>query len=462
MAPVLCPAGFVCQELELRGPSYHCPKGYFCPIGVKTSHHGGIPNSSEGLENWQWITSVDSGAVWFNTSARRGHFKAFQRHPPATGWGHREHHPTNNLLAEQPIPCPLGYFCGQGVATEVSVPMNYSTPQKCFNGFFCPAGSTTPEGSGPCPSGYFCPTLFQAIACPPGQFCPGVANTKPKDCMPGTYNPFSTQSNCTLCHSGFICPEWASIAPRKCPPGFVCVAQGLSAPVLICPPGYFCQEGTSTLNPADSTQMRPLPCLPGTFCLGGVAHNLTINWIGLESAGSSAPQICTEGTFCEEASVSPSGSGPCFAGHYCPPGMSYPVETPIGTFAANEGSVVPMLCFPGTYAPLTGGNECRVCPAGYTCPSYGTYEPTLCDIGHYRSVSDSVTCRPCPTGTFSSSAGITDVSFCLPCPPGRICGVQAMVNLTESNVRQCDRPPRESVKAAHSDVIKELMSSCIV
>ena len=98
-----------------------------------------------------------------------------------------------------------------------------------------------------------------------------------------------------------------------------------------------------------------------------------------------------------------------------------------------------MLCFPGTYAPLTGANECRVCPSGYTCPSYGTYEPTVCEVGHYRSLSDSVTCRPCPTGTFSSSPGVTDISSCLPCPPGRICGVQAMVNLTESNVRQTGR-----------------------
>ncbi|CAM9097538.1 unnamed protein product, partial [Hapterophycus canaliculatus] len=430
-APVLCPAGFVCHKLGLTGPWNPCPEGHFCPGGVKTSRNDGISNSSDG---YQWIANFESGAAFFNTSSRNEQFEPFKRPRPAAGEGRREHAPNRTILAEQPLPCPIGFYCRQGVASETPVPKNFSTPQRCFNGFFCPRGSFTPEGSGPCPTGYFCPTTLQAIECPQGQFCPGVANTKPRDCTPGTYNPFMAQSNCSLCESGYFCPGWASVAPQICPPGFVCVAQGLSAPVLLCPSGYFCKEGTLTLNPADPVEQRPLPCPRGTFCLGGVAHNLTIDWIALAPEGASAPQTCTEGTFCEEGSVSPSGSGPCFEGHYCPPGISYPIETPIGNFAADEGSVVPMLCFPGTYAPLKGANECRVCPSGYTCPSYGTYEPTVCEVGHYRSLSDSVTCRPCPTGTFSSSLGVTDVSSCLPCPPGRICGVQAMVNLTESNV----------------------------
>lgn len=431
-SPVVCPAGFVCHELGLRTPSVPCPKGHFCPSGVKTSNHNGVSNSSDGLK---WVLIPESGAAYFNSTMRIYQFEEFARIGSATGQGQWEHSPSKGVLAEQPVPCPIGHYCGEGVSIENPEPKNFSTPQTCFDGFFCPRGSFSPEGSGPCPTGFLCPTPLQAIPCPQGQFCPGTANTKAKDCLPGTYNPLVSQSNCTICESGHICPGWARIFPELCPPGFVCVTQGLSAPVLLCPSGYFCEEGTLTLNPADSIEKRPRPCPSGTFCLGGVAHNMSIDWIALAPEGSSAPQTCTEGMYCQEASVSPSGSGPCFEGHYCPPGISYPIETPIGNFAADQGSVVPMLCFPGTYAPLTGANECRVCPAGYTCPSYGTYEPTVCQIGHYRSLSDSVTCRPCPAGTFSSSSGITDVSSCLPCPPGRICGVQAMVNLTESNVR---------------------------
>ena len=191
---------------------------------------------------------------------------------------------------------------------------------------------------------------------------------------------------------------------------FVCVALGLSAPVMLCPAGYFCREGTLTLNPSDTTPLRPMPCAPGTFCLAGVAHNLTIDWIPTRPEAATAPQTCTEGTYCELGSASPAGSGPCFPGHYCPPGSVYPTEVPIGRFSARNGSVAPTLCFPGTYAPLKSTVQCRVCPAGYQCAAYGTYEPSICEAGTYRSLADSVTCRLCPQGTWSVLPGVTDIS----------------------------------------------------
>lgn len=444
-SPLPCPAGFVCHETHLNIPRYPCPRGQFCPLGVKTARHDGVSNSSDG-QLWIWFAEL--GVGYPNSTSTTPWLRFINRIGSATGQTIREDVLIAAVLAEQPIPCPIGYYCGEGVAIEVPEMANYSTPQRCFDGFFCPRGSSYPEGSGPCPTGYYCPTPIEAIPCAQGQFCPGVANVRPKDCLPGTYNPSVSQSNCTTCESGYICPGWARILPEVCPPGFVCTGRGLSAPVVLCPSGYFCKEGTMTVNPADPIKQRPRPCPPGTFCLGGVSHSVSIDWIALAPEGASAPQTCTEGTYCQAASVSPSGSGPCFEGHYCPPGISYPIETPVGNFAADEGSVVPMLCFPGTYAPLTGASECRICPAGYTCPSYGTYEPTVCQVGHYRSLSDSVTCRPCPTGTFSSSSGMTDTSSCLPCPPGRICGVEAMVNLTESNVRTVHVKKSETILSA--------------
>ncbi len=231
---------------------------------------------------------------------------------------------------------------------------NFSTPQKCLDGFFCAAGSANPEGSGPCPTGYYCPNPSEAIACPEGHFCPGIANVFPIECLPGTYQPSIASSNCTLCPKGHICPGWGRITAELCPAGFVCVSSGLSASVLLCPPGYWCAEGTRTLDPYDNTTttFRPLPCPAGTFCLGGVARNFTIDWLTDTGGGHQAPQACLEGTFCGPASVSSQGSGPCLPGHYCPPGSEMPLQTPMGNFAPSEGSIVPQLCFPGTYTAM--------------------------------------------------------------------------------------------------------------
>jgi hypothetical protein len=412
-------------------------------VFVREINRGRILSPIARLARSEWRTDNETGVVTFRPEVRSWSF--IKRQLPATGQVRHEHPPHGHtcehgrctdgaldLVAEQPFPCPLGTYCKTGVASPVSIPKNFSTPQRCFDGFFCPRGTVSPEGQGPCPTGYFCPTQTEAYICPRGQYCPGVGNIKPLDCYPGTYNPDFGRSNCTLCPTGHICSGWRRTAPEICPAGFVCIALGLSAPALLCPPGYFCKEGTLTLNPSDTTPLRPKPCAAGTFCLAGVAHNLTIDWIPTRADGSTAPQTCTEGAYCGVASSSPSGSGACFPGHYCPPGSSYPTQAAIGSFASKNGSVVSTLCFPGTYAPLKSTVTCRVCPAGYQCRGYGTYEPSICPAGTYRSLADSVTCRMCPGGTWSSIPGIPDISYCEPCPAGRVCGIQQMIDLKQS------------------------------
>jgi hypothetical protein len=127
-----------------------------------------------------------------------------------------------------------------------------------------------------------------------------------------------------------MCPGWGEILPETCPAGFVCNALGLSFPVVMCPPGYFCEEGTLTIDPSASVQARPRPCQSGTFCLGGVASQSVIEWIPIQPYGANRPQYCIEGTYCKIATLSSSGTGLCFPGHYCPPNSSYPTVTPLG------------------------------------------------------------------------------------------------------------------------------------
>ncbi|KAK7253707.1 hypothetical protein SO694_00002342 [Aureococcus anophagefferens] len=448
--PVLCPGGFVCSDLGEREPKTLCPPGHYCNPGTKSSDPFAFANNSE------YERDAETGVVYLVPPRRD--WRLDRRSLPETGTYAPGIHPprpfdasrpmssSRAVLAELPFPCPPGTYCARGASSPVSIPGNFSTPQRCFDGYFCPAGSGSPEGEGPCPTGHFCPTQMLAVACPLGHHCPGVGNTFPRECVPGTYNGLAGMSNCTLCPTGHICPGWTRVAPEICPAGFVCSSLGLSMPVLTCPEGYFCPKGTLTLDSSDPTAHRPVPCAPGTFCVGGVAHNLTIPWIPARPGGISAPQVCTEGTFCREASPSAVGSRSCYPGHYCPPGVSYPIQVPLGSFADDVGYVAPTTCFPGTYAPLSAALTCSVCPAGYSCSGYGTYEPKICVAGTYRSLADSVTCRLCPTGTYSTSNGSTDISLCLPCPEGRVCGEQGMFNLSVS-----DRCPEGHVCGTGTD-----------
>lgn len=435
--PVLCRAGMVCDTHGLQVPIKSCPSGHYCRKGTKTA------NNSDFTANPEYAIDKETQQATFLDTQRAWAF--IQRVAPAIG-SRRIEHPSLEtscdtrlcvenitvLLAERPYSCPVGMYCKRGVASQHLQPKNFSTPQKCFQGFFCPRGSSTPEGQGPCPTGHYCPTDVDAVVCPAGQFCPGVGNIRPRDCYPGTYNSIVKQSNCTLCPSGYVCPQWKMLAPVLCPAGFVCISTGLSSPALLCPPGYICSLGTRTLDPSDIIPFRPKPCPKGTYCLGGVAHNVTIDWLPNLEAGAVAPQTCTEGTFCKEATRTVSGTAVCFSGHYCPPGSSVPIQAPVGSFSVTTGTVASTLCFPGTYTPLKATVACEVCPAGHSCPGYGTYIPLLCPKGYFRSLADSITCRPCPEGTWTTSTGVTDISLCEICPAGRVCGSSAMSTLSSS------------------------------
>lgn len=434
--PINCPAGMICDSMGLRTSNRLCPSGSYCLNTTKAS----AVSAFEGVLGW-YLNNV-TGVVSFNSSLFNYSYHAWPA--PAVGASRAQAPPaltcdglvcaggTTAVLAEAPLPCPIGHYCRSGVVTEIPIPKNFSSPQRCFDGYFCPRGSTSPEGAGPCPNGYFCPNQLDAIICPPGHYCPGVGNRDPIECYPGTYNPFEGMANCTVCPTGHICPGWGLLLPEPCPAGFVCMSLGLSYPVVVCPAGYRCAEGTLTLDPSDSTSFKPIICKAGQFCLGGVASTINVEWIQSQPYGVSHPQTCSEGTYCQEGAYLPSGTGLCFNGHYCPPNTSFPIATPLGNFASGLGSVAPTLCYPGTYAPLLAQETCNICPSGHTCISYGTYIPTICNAGTYRSQIDSLTCTDCPTGTYSYETGSPDLSLCLPCPEGRVCGTQKMTTLAKS------------------------------
>lgn len=191
---------------------------------------------------------------------------------------------------------------------------NFTTPQPCFENMYCPEGSYDPSGTGECPQGFYCPFGVK-ITCPVGTYCPRDGTYDPLPCPPGTFSAQLGVTRCTDCPRGYICPGFGRVAPAICPAGFACSRTALSSPNQRCLAGYYCNNGTETIDPfRNDTTLRPYPCSPGTYCFTGVGYNTVVLGNFLYA------QACTQGFYCEAASNSPRGSGLCPPGFICPTG----------------------------------------------------------------------------------------------------------------------------------------------
>ena len=189
-----------------------CPAGHYCREGVITinprlydndtrwhrDNETGVVVASPQMSAWileqreskKYKIRTQTPFSW-NESGTQGY-----RPPPS--FSDSTYSSQSVVYAPVPFPCPIGHYCKQGASSPIPIPANFSTPQRCYDGYFCPAGSATPEGSGACPTGHFCPSPVMAARCPRGHHCPGVANVFPRECAPGTFNGLEGMSNCTL------------------------------------------------------------------------------------------------------------------------------------------------------------------------------------------------------------------------------------------------------------------------
>jgi hypothetical protein len=127
--PMVCPAGSICDRLALVLPSSKCISGHYCKEGTKSQY----PISLSTTDAWH--LEEDSGILM--TVLTNNIWGYMPRKPPATGARRIFHPPIGNVIAEQPIPCPLGYFCREGVSSAEYREGDYTTPQPCSDGFFC-------------------------------------------------------------------------------------------------------------------------------------------------------------------------------------------------------------------------------------------------------------------------------------------------------------------------------------
>ena len=488
IVPRLCPPGFVCDVTGLSMADQPCPQGHFCLEGTATSATTcGRPKPSSSLyptlshaersstirssrksRGHQLILGARNTACWQNATTDF----ALQVNPyPARFWMERHALPlsstatfkpirgryclddsclrledaenmtvsdymfdysTSAYALRRPVPCPAGTYCHPGTAVASGNMKNFSTPQPCFESMYCPEGSLEPKGVGQCPKGYYSP-FGARIACPAGSYCPMEGHWDPLPCPPGTFNSMIAQWECSKCPPGFICPGFGRVDPAICPPGYICSRDDLAAPNARCPSGFYCPNGTLTTDPfRNDTTLRPYPCRPGTYCMGGAGFDVVNNGNYLYA------QNCTEGFYCELGSASPMGSGLCPKGFTCPLGTAVPVPTPPGFFAKLLGMVEPAACLPGFYAPTIETVECYPCPPGTQCENDATAVATICPPGTFRSrlgvaigdssgtVGTGVICAGCPQGTWSKNWELRDAGECTRCPPGTVCPIDGM------------------------------------
>lgn len=252
------------------------------------------------------------------------------------------------------------------------------------------------------------------------------------------------------------CHPIISIGEYKIPfnftTGFVCSRKGLAGPNIRCPAGFYCQNGTQTSDPfRNDTTLRPYACTPGTYCLAGTGYNeVREDTTALAIGGGYTAlyaQHCPSGFFCEAASISAKGSGPCPPGFVCPKGTANPRPTPKGSFAEHIGTIEATACLPGFYAPTIQSEKCYECPPGTTCSLEGLWEAEECPPGTYRSSieADGNGCESCPqgntallcfshnllselatnafiyfTGTWSKNWQLREKGECTRCPTGEV------------------------------------------
>ena len=206
---------------------------------------------------------------------------------------------------------------------------------------------------------------------------------------------------------------------QQCSEGSYCNAEGLSAPVGLCPGGYYCPLGTA--------DPYTYPCPAGFYRSGSAAGSF---------------QDCTT----------------CKSGHYCDKeGLEIPIECPAGHFCV-EGTTEPSRCPLGTYGNSTKvrkSTECTPCPGGQYCDGIGRTEPAgLCDAGFYCREAAYTSAPPdgitggvcpaggfcpagsavgsaCPAGYYSPSPGAKYATDCVPCDPGYFCAGSSSATATQ-------------------------------
>jgi len=274
------------------------------------------------------------------------------------------------------LKCPKGFFCSQ---TGISEKDKY----KCPLGHYCDEKATLIPKR--CPSGtyrdsYEATSKNDCAPCPKGFFC-NAGTITPEPCQPGYYCPAGSSKQ-IRCTKGNYC-DAQSAEQTKCPPGFFCKRDG-SNEYQDCPPNTFCPIGSALpfecpsgtkavmSDEQDDVQKVCEVCPPGTF----------------SKPGSLVCETCSAGYVCTGGSISAYPRQPygyiANPGFYALAGALVETPCPQGTYTPKEGGRNIEACLPcpkNTFNNKEGAGQCRPCAPGTRAEAGST---TCACIGKYR------------------------------------------------------------------------------
>ncbi|EGD79005.1 hypothetical protein PTSG_01976 [Salpingoeca rosetta] len=481
-----CPGGFYCDRLGSWQTTAPCDPGYVCTLGAVTSAPtdnvtgsicpaGGYcpPGSAVSQPCPQGTFNNVTGSVDENdcVPCTPGYYCASTRSPGPTGPCDAGYYCTSESKDRRQFVTPVGHYTTAG--SSAPIPCNPGTYQ-----------TATGKGScDPCPAGTYCPDfgMNSTVECPRGFFCPegSTSFSGPNGnqrCPIGTYGAFSGIANttgCVDCPPGQYCasPEDGSglMEPTgPCAAGYICYGNAeFATPGLdglswgaVCPPGYYCPEGTQAPVPCppgsysnveglqSESQCTPCPaarycpeeamttygayCAEGYYCILGsaVARPLSNNSVQLRGLDSldyyyTTQNLTLNTTRLAACGLLDFGGDVCPQGHYCPTGVEAEYIAGFPSFVWEGG---PILCAEGTYANFTGAAECWTCPAGFACFNREPFDanPLPCPEGHYCPQGTDSNIPECPVGTYNNRTGLQAETDCTPCPPGLACTVTGL------------------------------------
>lgn len=337
-------------------------------------------------------------------------------------------------------------FCLQA-PTNSYAPLNgmvdvLACPENSFSGI----GQTYCEPSPPavtqCPSGYYLSQSDKVcIAAEAGHYALGGTATQQLPCLPGHYQPQSGQSQCLNAAAGYYTDQTGQSLATASPSGHFTDASSMQRPIA-CAPG--------TYQP-DAGKTACLLAPPGSFVAGTGAIAATLCAAGsyqdeygaqtckpspanhfVASAGSVTYTVCADDEVSSLSSVSCSASitsAHCTPGYYFDGDAGQCLAAPAGSYVAESGAVIALLCPVGTFTSQPGSAACVLANPGTFVSSTGATGALLCAAGTVQPNSAASDCVDAPAGTF---APVTGMAEAFDCPPGSFSATAGAIACTLS------------------------------